>query len=360
VPSLSLKYIRSLPIDQALLKQIDRLGYARGAQRLFKTQTPELLRQLTTVARIESTESSTRIEGVSAPRDRIEGIVLRDAVPTNRSESEIAGYRDALRMIHENAEHMRFSESQVLQIHDLLYRYLPTPGGHYKATQNDIAETDANGEIIRVRFSPTSPVQTPGAMRNLVEDYALAVDQDALPSALLIGLAVLDLLCIHPFPDGNGRTARLLTLLLLYHHDFEVGRYVSLERIIEQTRDGYYEALERSSTGWHSDAHDARPWLDYFLGMLIAAYDEFEQRIDAVRRGKGGTKTEMVRSAVARRLAPFAIGEIQRELPGISRDLIRSVLRTLRSEGLVTLEGQGRGARYVPSRHAEPGDGTGT
>jgi len=349
VPSLTSTYLRSLNVDHALLKQIDRLAYARGTQQLFRTQTPELLRQLTTLARIESTESSTRIEGVFAPRKRIEGIVLRDATPANRSESEIAGYRDGLRMIHENAEHMRFNESHIIQIHELLYRYLPTPGGRYKATQNDIVEIDANESVVRVRFSPTPPVQTPGAMRNLVEDYQAAVDLDVLPSALLIGLTILDLLCIHPFPDGNGRTARLVTLLLLYHHDFQVGRYVSLERVIEQNRQGYYDALERSSAGWHSDKHDARPWLDFFLGVLIAAYDELEERVEAIRRGKGGTKTEMIRAEAARRLSPFAISDIQRELPGISRDLIRSVLRDLRNEGLVTLQGKGRGARYAPS-----------
>jgi len=349
VPSFTSAYLRSLPVDATLLKQIDRLGYARGTQRLFRTQTPELLRQLTTIARIESTESSTRLEGAVAPRDRIEGIVLRDAAPTNRSEAEIAGYRDALRTIHESAEHMLFSESQILQIHDLLYRYLPTPGGRYKATQNDIVETDPAGVIVRVRFSPTPPVGTPGAMRDLVEGFAAAVDHDVLPSALVIALAVLDFLCIHPFPDGNGRTARLLTLLLLYHHGFEVGRYVSLERVVERSRDGYYDALERSSAGWHYDAHDARPWLDYFLGILTAAYDEFEARVDAVRRGRGGTKTEMVRTSVARRMAPFAISEIERELPGISRDLIRSVLKDLRNEGVLALRGRGRGARYHPA-----------
>lgn len=349
MPSLTPAYLRSLPIDATLLGQIDRLGYARGTQQVFRTQAPELLRHLTTVARIESTESSTRLEGAVAPRARIEGIVLRDAAPTNRSEAEIAGYRDALRMIHEHAEHMHFSESQILELHGRLYRYLPAPGGRYKATQNDIVETDDAGVIVRVRFSPTSPVQTPGAMRDLVEGYAKAVDHDALPSALIIGLAVLDFLCIHPFPDGNGRTARLLTLLLLYHHGFDVGRYVSLERVIEQNRDGYYDSLESSSTGWHADAHDARPWLDYFLGVLIAAYDEFEHRVDAVRRGPGGTKTSMVRAAVARRLAPFAISEIERELPGISRELIRSVLKDLRAEGVLALRGRGRAARYEPA-----------
>lgn len=348
MPSFDPTYLRSIPVDLTLLKQIEHLAYARGTQRLHQTQTPELLRHLTTIAKVESTESSTRLEGAVAPRERIEGIVLADATPSTRSESEIAGYRDALRMIHESAEHMRFSESQVRQIHELLYRYLPTPGGRYKAARNDIVETDETGSIVRVRFSPTSPVRTPGAMRDLVEGYEAAVDRGDLPTVLAVGLAVLDILCIHPFPDGNGRTGRLVTLLLLYHHGFEVGRYVSLERIVEERRDGYYESLERSSAGWHDDAHDARPWLDYFLGVLIAAYDEFEERVEAVRTGPGGTKTEMVRRAAMRRVAPFRISDIERELPSVSRELIRNVLKQLRADGVLVLRGRGRGSRYEP------------
>lgn len=348
MPSFAPSYLRALPVDMSLLRQIEHLAYARGTQRLFQTQTPELLKHLTTIAQVESTESSTRLEGAVAPRARIERIVLKDTAPTNRSEAEIAGYRDALRMIHESGEHMRFSESQIRQLHELLYRFLPAAGGRYKSTQNDIVETDAAGGIVRVRFSPTSPVRTPAEMRDLVEGYAAAIDRNDVPPVLSIGLAVLDFLCVHPFPDGNGRTARLLTLLLLYHHGFEVGRYVSLERIVEESRDGYYDALERSSAGWHDDAHDARPWLDYFLGVLTAAYRELEERVEAVRRGPGGTKTEMVRTAVARRVAPFSISDIERELPGVSRELIRSVLKDLRGENVLVLRGRGRGARYEP------------
>ena len=349
MPSFAPSFLRSLPVDLGLVRQVEGLAFARGTQQLNRTQAPELLKQLTTIAQVESTESSTRLEGAVASRGRVEGIVLKDAAPTDRSESEIAGYRDALRTIHESAEHMRFSESQIRQLHERLYRYLPAPGGRYKATQNDIVEKDPAGSIVRVRFSPTSPVETPGAMRALIEGYAGAIDRDDLPPVLTVGLAVLDFLCVHPFPDGNGRTARLLTLLLLYHHGYDVGRYVSLERIIEESRDGYYDALERSSVGWHEDAHEARPWLDYYLGVLTAAYRELEDRIDEVRRGGGGTKTEMVRAAASRRMAPFRISDIERELPGVSRELIRSVLRDLRDEGRMVLRGRGRGARYVRS-----------
>lgn len=345
--SLKPSFLTQLPIDLPLLQAVSYLEYQRGRQGLFRSERPELLSQLRTLATIESTESSSRLEGAVAPRERIEGVVLRDAAPQNRSEQEIAGYRDALRMIHESALHIPFTESSIKQVHQLLYRYLPTPGGRYKATQNDIVERQPDGTIARVRFSPPSPFQTPGAMRDLVERYASATQAGGVPPVLLVALAVLDFLCIHPFPDGNGRTARLLTLLLLYHHGFEVGRYVSLERVIEQSRESYYETLEASSSGWHTSEHDPRPWIDYFLGVLTAAYGELEQRVEAVQPQDGGTKTAMVRDAVARRQAPFQISDIERDLPTVSRDMIRLVLNQLRAEGTLALEGRGRGAKWV-------------
>lgn len=347
--SFAPSFLQRISVDMSLLQSVAHLEHTRGRQQSFQTRTPELLEQLRTIATVESTESSSRLEGAVAPRDRIEGVVLRDAAPQDRSESEIAGYRDALLMIHESAAHIPFRESSIQQIHELLDRYLPAPGGRYKATQNDIVEKDAGGEITRVRFSPTPPVQTPGAMRDLVAGYAVAVDADAVPAVLLVALAVLDFLCIHPFPDGNGRTARLLTLLLLYHHGYEVGRYVGLERVIEDSRETYYETLEASSVGWHESKHDPRPWIDYFLGVLTAAYGELEDRVATVRKGGGGTKTQMIRAAVARRHAPFQISDVERELPNVSRELIRSVLKDLRHEGALHLAGAGRGAKYVPT-----------
>ncbi len=346
--SFDTNFLTRIPVDMSLLQRVAHLEHARGRQRLFQTQVPELLKQLGTIATIESTESSTRLEGAVAPRERIEGVVLRDAAPQGRSEAEIAGYRDALRMIHESAEHMPFRESSIQQVHQLLYRYLPTPGGSYKATQNDIVEKDPTGRITRVRFSPVPPVQTPGAVRDLIEGYAGAVNDGAVPPLLLVPLTVLDFLCIHPFTDGNGRAARLITLLLLYHHGYEVGRYVSLERVIEESRESYYETLEESSDGWHEGKHDPRPWIDYFLAVMTAAYRELEERITQVRGGGGGTKTVMIRAAVSRRHAPFQIGDVERELPSVSRELIRNVLKDLRDEGTLRLEGAGRGSRYVP------------
>lgn len=237
---------------------------------------------------------------------------------------------------------MRLAENVVLQLHQMLYRYQPGAGGRWKSTDNQIIERDADGTVVRVRFTPTPAVATPQAMADLTAHYQAAIAGSLADPLVLLPLAVLDFLCIHPFTDGNGRVGRLLSLLLLYHFDYQVGRYVSLERIIEESRETYYDALEQSSRAWHAHEHDAHPWLDNFWGVLIRAYDEFEVRVGTLQ----GSKTDQVRAAVARRLGAFGIADLEHDCPGVSRDMVRHVLRQMRSEGLVHVEGHGRGAKW--------------
>lgn len=317
----------------------------QGEEELYGQKTPGILEPLRTVALVESTESSNRLEGVVATPERLRDVVLRDAPPSDRSEQEIAGYRDALALLHESAGNMPFTVNVIRQLHQTLYRYHPAEGGRWKATQNDIVDRAPDGSVLRIRFRPLSPVATPAAMEQLSERWATAMDLQREP-LIVIPLAVLDFLCIHPFADGNGRTARLMTLLLLYHSRYTVGRFISLERVIEESRETYYEALERSSVGWHDGEHDPFPWLQYFWGTLLRAYDEFQERTGRVLDG-AGSKTALIEGAVARRRGSFTVSEMEQDCPGVSRDMIRHVLRRLRDQGLLRVEGRGRGARWV-------------
>jgi len=337
--------IRFSAADLSTLKQ---LGEYRGRQELYKQRAPEVLDLLKHAAIIESAESSNRLEGVTAPHERIEALVLRPATPLNRSEQEIAGYRDALNLIHEAAREMVFSVNVILQLHAMLYRFLPEGGGRWKMTDNDIVERNPDGSFRRIRFKPVSPVSTPQAMEDLVAAYHRVVD-DQREQLVVVPLAILDFLCIHPFRDGNGRTARLLTLLLLYHFGFEVGRYISLERVIEESKETYYEALEASSQGWHEGRHDPHPWMTYVWGVLIAAYKEFEQRVTETRDVRGA-KTALIEQAVRRRVKPFGIGDIEAECPNVSRDMVRHVLRAMRQRGEVEIRGRGRTAKWARTK----------
>ena len=255
-------------------------------------------------------------------------------------------------MIHESNEHMPFSTNVIRQLHSLVYRYAGMPGGDWKSVDNEIVERDPDGTVRRVRFSPVPAFQTPEAMEQLVSLYADATGPVAMEPLIVVPLAILDFLCIHPFLDGNGRVGRLLTLLLLYHHGYQVGRYISLERIFEESKTSYYETLEQSSQGWHDGEHDPRPWMTYFWGVLLRATREFEERVGKIRVGRG-TKTEQIKQAVSRRTAPFAISDIEADCPGISREMVRKVLRELRDNGVIELQGKGRGARWLRKKKIE-------
>lgn len=343
--SLVPSYLDAIRYSGQQASSLKRLGEFRGRQDLFRQQAPEILASLRQVAVIESAESSNRIEGVTAPRDRVEALMMRPTVPANRSEQEIAGYRDALNLIHESASEMSLSVNVILQLHTMLNRFAHGDGGRWKMVDNQIVERNPDGSLRRVRFSAVAAVGTPQAMSDLVELHAQATADDREP-LVVIPLAILDFLCIHPFTDGNGRMARLLTLQLLYRADIAVGRYISLERVIEESKETYYEALEASSQGWHDGRHDPHPWLNYFWGVVLAAYKEFEVRVSAIKDAPGA-KTALIEGAVRRRMKAFSISDIDAECPGVSRDMVRHVLRQMKTRGEVEVRGKGRGAKWV-------------
>lgn len=342
--SLTRDYLDRLGFDGRQLAAIRALGEFRGKQTLYSALSPKTLAALRQVATIESTESSNRLEGVIVAPGRLKSLVLEHSAPRSRSEEEVAGYRDALALVHEAAGSMPFSEGTIRQLHTMLYRYMPQAGGRWKSTNNDIVERHPDGSV-RVRFRPTPAHLTPMAVAELVQRQTAAADLALVDNLVLVPLVILDFLCIHPFPDGNGRVARLLTLQLLYGAGYEVGRYISLERIFEESKESYYDTLERSSQGWHEGQHDVRPWLDYFWGTLVRAYSEFEQRVGSIE-GRRGSKASRVRNCILERTLLFSIGDIERDCPGISRDTIRLVMREMKAEGLIESLSMGRGATW--------------
>ena len=333
---------RELP-DHRLARTLRALGEAKGREALWYRQSPEVLETLQQAAVIESTESSNRIEGVEAPHERIEALAEGRVKPRNRSEQEIAGYREVLGTIHLYHDSMPFTPNLVLQLHRDLFRYDPGRGGRWKSVDNTITERGADG-VLRERFRPVPAFATPGAMEGLHAGWAAAMDDGSVDPLLITAAYVLDFLCIHPFLDGNGRMARLLTLLLLYQSGYQVGRYIGLERIVEETRDSFYEALFASSRGWHEGEHLLAPWTNYLLGVVVTrAYAEMGDRVGSIRTGRGA-KQKAVRAVIERLPPEFRYADIERGCPAVSRPTIERVLRQMREEGLVTCVRPGRGA----------------
>lgn len=320
------------------------LGEYRGKQDLYRKQSPHILETLKQVAMVQSTESSSRIEGVTAEPERLKAIIADKTTPRDRSEAEIAGYRDALARVHANHESIEVSPETILHMHSQLFRYTERPSGTWKKQDNFIEERLPDGSW-RTRFVPVSAELTPHYIEELCKKLKSFWHEERIDPMLLIPSFILDFLCIHPFTDGNGRISRLLTLLLLYHAGYGVGRYIGLERIIEQSKETYYEVLLKSSKGWHEGKHTLLPWWSYFLGTLISAYKEFEQRVGFIATSRGA-KSKMVLQAINQLPERFSIGQLESACPDVSRPLIRIVLNKIKREGKIKCVKGGRDARW--------------
>ncbi|MEQ8466699.1 Fic family protein [Coleofasciculus sp. E1-EBD-02] len=295
--------IEQQPINQGLLQTIRLIGEYKGKQELFKEQAPQVLETLRQAAVIQSTESSNRIEGITVPLERIKKLVTEKTTPRDRSEQEIAGYRDVLTTIHTSYAHIPFTPNIVLQLHRDLYQFAVNTGGRWKTVDNEISATYPDGTKV-VRFRPIPAYATPEAMERLHEQFNRCWHSGAIEPLLLIPTYILDFLCIHPFLDGNGRMARLITLLLLYKAGYEVGRFISLERIVERTKESYYDTLYQSSQDWHEGQHNLLPWWEYFLGvMVLSAYREFETRVGVVTSARGTVRSR--HEACQKRLSAY-------------------------------------------------------
>jgi len=332
-------------VPAAIARTLGAIDTARGREDAFRMQRPQVLDALVDVARIQSTEASNAIEDVVAPRKRIEALVEQKTTPRNRSEAEIAGYRAVLDLIHEQAPSIPFRPSVVEQLHRDLYQFTTVPAGRWKTTENAIEEELPDGTK-RVRFRTVAAADTPAAMDELHAAFVRTRETGEHHPLLLIGCYVFDFLAIHPFRDGNGRMARLLTLLLLYQSGYGVGRYVSLERLVNDAKEGYYSSLQAAGIGWHDDQHRIWPWLEYLLGILLAAYREFEDRVGLLTDGRGA-KTASIEQFVRDRLSDeFTIADVREAALGASDSLIGKVLARLRDEGMIEPLGTGRSARW--------------
>ncbi len=322
------------------------LGEYRGKQELYTRQSPQRLKTLREHALIESSVSSNRIEGVAVEPSRVRDLLASPRpLFRDRDEEEVRGYRDALTWIHRDAAGIPFTEDTIKQLHATARGQI-WDAGKYKERDGDIIERYADGGE-RVRFRTVKAVDTPDAMSRLIADWQTCLDERWAPALVVLAAFNLDFLCIHPFRDGNRRVSRLLWLLQSYQLGYEVGRYISLERWVEQNKDRYYETLEQSSQGWHEGKHDPWPYINYVLSILKSAYHEFAERVGEIKAPRGA-KREQVLAGIARLTSisgtRFTIGELEQTSPGVSRDMVRRVLREQQTAGAVECRGRGPAA----------------
>lgn len=337
-----------VPDIVALLTQIHEF---KGEQNLFIEANSDTLTQLVEAAKIQSTEASNKIEGIYTSDDRLKKIVLDKTTPRTRNEQEIAGYRDVLATIHESYEYIPLRPTMILQLHRDLYKFSGMSiGGNYKNSDNVIAETDSAGNRF-VRFQPVPAWETPEAINFACKAYDEAVQSGADP-LLVIPMFILDFLCIHPFNDGNGRMSRLLTLLLLYRSGYIVGKYISIEKVIEQSKETYYETLQQSSAGWHENQNDYTPFVRYMLGVIVAAYRDFSSRVQVLVTS-GMSKPDRIREVIKGTLGKITKAEIMEKCPDISQITVQRTLIELQKKGEIIKLGGGRYTAYIWNREIE-------
>ncbi|HAT50933.1 MAG TPA: Fic family protein [Alphaproteobacteria bacterium] len=349
ISTLRLFALERLPVAASTAWYLNDLGEFRGKQELYTQQSPQRLKVLRESAIIESAVSSNRIEGVTIDPKRVHDILVAPhPLFRDRDEEEVRGYRDALAWIHKSADELPISNELICRLHALTRGQL-WDAGQYKSKDGNIIERYPDGSE-RVRFRTTNAAETPAAMDILIHDWRHCLEERWVPPLIALAAFNLDFLCIHPFRDGNGRVSRLLWLLQSYQLGYEVGRYISLERLVEQNKDRYYETLEQSSQGWHDGNHNPSLYINYVLSIMKSAYRDFVARVGEIKAPRG-EKRELVINGINRLLSKpkggqFKIGELEHVCPGVSRDMVRHVLREQQQQGVIGCSGRGMGATW--------------
>ena len=333
----------SLPVN--IYNTIAKIHEYKGKQELYVKNYPDVLDKMIDVAKIQSTKSSNAIEGIYTNDARLNELMNKKTEPRNRNEEEIAGYRHVLDIIHENYAYIEFNKNDILTLHNQLYSYsYVNYKGKFKTLDNTIMEVDELGNR-KVRFQPVSSFETENYFDKMVGAYKKAVEAN-IPALILIPVLIHDFLCIHPFDDGNGRMSRLLTLLLLYKFSYFVGRYISIEMLIEESKESYYEELKRSSEKWHTGENDEIPFIRYMLGVLLKAYEECDDRFNFIGNEKL-TSPERVLSVIQRSLEPLSKKDIMIICPDISQRTIERALKELYDNSKIKQVGSGRSTKYI-------------
>ena len=331
--------------DTETVNYLSQIHEAKGRQELYLAQKPDELEKLVEIAKIQSTESSNEIEGIVTTNTRLKQLMSDKTAPRNRDEKEIAGYRDALNVVHESFEYIPITANYILQLHKIMFSHTDSAyGGQFKNAQNYISATDASGNVYTL-FTPLDPFETRPAVEKICEEYNRAIGEGHIDPLILIPIFIHDFLCIHPFIDGNGRMSRLLTTLLLYQSRYFIGRYISLEAKIAKNKGDYYDALAASQDKWHEAEDDPLPFIKYTLGTIISAYRDFEERAALVSEKL--SSLEMVRRAADTMIGKFTKTDIMEMIPSLSSATVERYIRKLCDDGELEKHGQGKSTYYI-------------
>ena len=338
------RVLRDLPPD--ILRLVGSIHEANVKETFRREAYPREYEGILELAKLASVKFSNQIEDIVSTDERIYELVIRGGRPLTHTDEEIAGYGDALDVIH--TERPSLTKGTMHRLHALIHAGMPEDRGHFKSHDNAVVEIDRDGnKRVILRTVPHAEVD-----RNIdaMLDAYLVAETEGIEPLLLIPCLIVDYLCIHPYPDGNGRTSRLLTYMLLYQHGFDVCRYVSLDEHIAATKGSYYRTLSESSQGWDAGKNDYIPFVRYFLRTMFECYTELDTRF-AMKGASAMRKNERVELILRNSLVPISKRQIQMALPDVSIHTVNAVIRRMLEEGRAEKVGGFRDARY---RYLEP------
>ena len=342
--------LNNLQLNNTLINKLTTIYQLRGETSSFEIDYHEELKKLVAVAKIQSTDASNRIEGIYTSDSRLNKIMSDKVEPRDRDEREIAGYRDVLSLIHENYRYMPITKNTILSMHNMLFKYAGDSwGGHFKDINNKIIAKYADGHE-EVRFNPPEAFLVPDLIDELCKQYNEAFERGDISPLILSAALVFDFVSIHPFRDGNGRMSRLLMLLTMYRSGFDVSKYISLEKIIEDSKESYYDVLAASSVGWNDNQNDYAPFINYYLGVVVKAYRELIERIGLVHNHKELKADKLILKTLQQQLRPLSRAELVELIPQYSQTTIQRNLKRLKDERKIQSIGKGKNIKYVLSK----------
>ena len=334
--------------DNEIVSYLSKIHEYKGKQEIFLRRKPVELKRLIEIAKVQSVEASNRIEGIVTTNSRLKRLMADKTTPQNRDEEEILGYRNVLNLVHENYDAIPVRSNYILQLHKELLKYTNySYGGRFKTVPNEIDMFLENGEKVTL-FKPLEPYETPDAVNTICENFQTALNEESADELILIPCFILDFLRVHPFNDGNGRMSRILTLLALYRSGYFVGQYVSIEKAIADTKEAYYDALQKADKGWHEENNDPEPFIKYMLGVILSCYREFEKRLTVVHEaGAKRTSYDIVKTYASERIGKFSKQEVLVGCPSLGSSSVESALKKLVDDGILIRIGAGRKTLYA-------------
>lgn len=342
--------ISNFPVTPEIVSRIAEIDEFKGAWRALGRLAPERLAALKRVATVESVASSTRIEGAKLSDREVERLLSRLGIQSlaSRDEQEVAGYAEVMETVFSRWDAIPPTENHIKQLHRDLLRYSTKDERHrgeYKTLPNDVLAFDRDGQVVGTVFETSSPMETPGRMRDLVAWLRSTLAGGEIHPLIVIGVFTVVFLAVHPFQDGNGRLSRILTTLLLLRAGYAYVPYSSLETIIEGTKEDYYRALRSTQRTIDSEEPNWGPWLTYYLGALAEQKSRLERKIERERLLVDVPQLSLQILDLCREHGRVTVGEIARAT-GVSRNTIKGHVANLVRQGQLARHGAGRGTWY--------------